>query len=80
MASESSKLDEAFASIDQAIHEQNIDDALSKVQKIAGIETGDVAGLFFSDFDNPYEAWSEADTLARRNILKDYLTIEAQYI
>lgn len=80
MPSEAAKIENAKALIGQAAKEEHLDDALAIVMEAAGITSGDVAGQFFSEFDDEYEHWETADEGERLSLLDRYLKAEAAYV
>lgn len=57
-----------------ASHEPDLDRALYPLQCAAGIDSGDVAGMFFSGARG--DIWPKAPTDARLAMLRDYLETE----
>lgn len=52
----------------------DFDDALACLQRLLGVENGDLAGAVFSD----PEPWNRADTSGRWSILLDYIAQETR--
>jgi len=59
----------------------DLDDAISRLQKVAGIEDGGVASLVFSGVDDAgrdsYAIWKTASTFRRRRMIMLWLSAEA---
>lgn len=53
--------------------------AIKRLQDIAGVKTGDVAGQFFSDYDDLDIFWEHATLEERIEALTNYLQVEATF-
>ena len=73
------QLDAARAIIASAAALENIDEAIAAIMAQAGITSGDVAGLFFSKFDDVHEHWSALDLYSRQTLMSEYLDFEEVY-
>lgn len=65
--------------IAQAAKDNDLNRAVRLLQDAAGITTGDVAGIAFSD-DRNEEWWPTASVAARSEALRDYVEIEGFYL
>jgi len=57
----------------------DVDGACRIVQDAIGQTSGDIAGNFFSQFDNADHDWSVATLLQRVDWLREYIEIEESY-
>lgn len=60
--------------IGRAAHTDDVDVAVKSLQDIAGITTGDIAGIVFSDFD-----WNSASASERVDQLYRWIAVERRY-
>ncbi|WP_423396036.1 hypothetical protein [Burkholderia sp. LMG 21824] len=65
------------ADIERCAEYDDLNDAVCELQDIAGIETGDRAGMWFATTD--CDVWPIASYEARRDMLAAYIAHEAQY-
>ena len=65
--------------IREAAKSDDPDSAIAQIMEAANITTGDVAGQFFSDFDDLQNHWSSISIDERTQLLSDYLDTEAIY-
>jgi hypothetical protein len=63
----------------QAIHADELDDAVSLLQTALGIETGDVAAIVFSELPKGDDSWLDLSTDERRKWLAKWLAAEFDY-
>jgi hypothetical protein len=66
--------------IAQAATDNDLNSALRLLQKAAGITTGDVAGIAFSDRRGDDDWWPAATLAERTEALLDYKDIEGFYL
>ena len=52
----------------------DINDPLYDIQKLLGVDSGDEAGMYFSDWDN--ESWDEMSTKEKEKALQKYVEYE----
>jgi hypothetical protein len=64
----------------KASEKNDLDNAVAIVQKEAGISTGDVAGVFFSDAFDDTGDWVSLTSLQRISLLKKYLNHERSLV
>ncbi|GLC91924.1 hypothetical protein Tamer19_13320 [Cupriavidus sp. TA19] len=62
--------------IDAAVQESDLNEALYPLQRAAGIDAGDVAGVFFSGDDKNEVTWRTAHPQQRKSWLLEYLELE----
>ncbi len=69
--------------VGDAIAHEDIDDALRSVMDQCGIDSGDVAGLFFTSMQsgpNPQGRWFDMTLAERRALLLDWLAFESAHL
>uniref|UniRef100_UPI003F494579 hypothetical protein n=1 Tax=Cupriavidus necator TaxID=106590 RepID=UPI003F494579 len=64
------------AMIDAAAQVNDLNDALYPLQRAAGIDSGDVAGVFFSGDGKSETTWTIASPAVREIWLEEYLSLE----
>jgi hypothetical protein len=64
------------AMIDAAALVDDLNEGLYPLQRAAGIDAGDVAGVFFSGNDKNETTWTTAPPAVREKWLQDYLNLE----
>lgn len=57
----------------------DINKALYELQTFLGVESGDVAGIHFSGFDDIETTWKTADKTLRLKIIADYIKSEITF-
>ncbi|RDK06086.1 hypothetical protein DN412_33250 [Cupriavidus lacunae] len=62
--------------IDAAALVDDLNEALYPLQRAAGIDAGDVAGVFFSGNDKNESTWATASPAVREQWLQEYLDLE----
>lgn len=64
--------------IGQSAKANDLDAAISLLQSVCGISSGDTAAIFFSEFDGPRssDGWISATEAERVEILREYLQFE----
>jgi hypothetical protein len=65
--------------LDDVTNESDLDDALVMAQENIGVDTGDVAGVFFSKYKDADAMWEKSTPSKRLSILKEYLKVEESY-
>jgi len=63
-----------FGDVEDAAFVADIDEAIARLQGIAGIEDGGVASVVFSGFD-----WENAMVISRMSRISQWLTVERSY-
>ena len=62
--------------INNILSEDDLDIAIYNLQDKLNIKTGDIAGIFFSKYDNANEYWKNANKKERKEIIIEYLELE----
>jgi hypothetical protein len=79
MSNQIERITQARLIIKEAAKSNDPDSAIAKLMAEANIASGDVAGQFFSDFDDLQDYWSSISIEERTQLLSDYLDTEAIY-
>lgn len=61
------------------ISEDDLDDAMRELQGIIGVESGDVCGVYWSDYDGADEHWASSNEELRMDHVRKYLELETSY-
>jgi hypothetical protein len=61
------------------ISEDDLDDAMRELQGIIGVKSGDVCGVYWSDYDDADEHWSSSNEELRMEHVRKYLELETSY-
>ena len=61
------------------ISEDDLDDAMRELQVIIGVESGDVCGVYWSDYDGADEHWASSNEELRMDHVRKYLELETSY-
>ena len=68
------------AAIMKASDNPDLNEAVELVQKALGVQTGDIAGLFFADTYHDEDAWKRLDADRRSLLLLDYVRTEMTWL
>ncbi|MBE1295490.1 hypothetical protein RYZ18_02385 [Roseovarius sp. 10] len=79
MSSQTERIARARLAINEAAQISNPDNAIAMLMEKAEISSGDVAGQFFSEFDDLQAYWTSISIEKRATLLSDYLDTEAIY-
>ena len=79
MSSQPERISRARQAINEAAQISNPDHAIAMLMEKAEISSGDVAGQFFSEFDDLQAYWTSISIEKRATLLSDYLDTEAIY-
>jgi hypothetical protein len=80
MFGKTDQIDRARLLIEEVILVQKVDEAIALLMTEAEIITGDVAGQYFSEFDNLQDHWESLSADARAELLSRYLDTEAVFV
>ena len=61
------------------ISEDDLDDAMRELQGIIGVESGDVCGVYWSEYDDADEHWASSNEELRMEHVRKYLELETSY-
>ena len=79
MSSQIERISRARQAINEAVQISNPDNAIAILMEKAEISSGDMAGQFFSEFDDLQAYWTSISIEKRATLLSDYLDTEAIY-
>ena len=64
---------------EDAIGEDDLDEALRMIQDYIGQEYGDVASVWATEYDDLQETWANATDVERLDMIESYLAVEDSY-
>lgn len=67
------------ADIKSVLEIDNLDDALFPLQEIAKVESGDVAGMVFSGYEDQYVEWHNGAPEKREAMIRHWIDTEKLY-
>ena len=67
-----------FQTIENILETDDLNDSLGDIQDIINQDAGDDAGVFFSDYDDINDEWSDFSHQKKNKILLDYIKYEKE--
>jgi len=64
---------------EEAINEDDVNEALRIIQDYIGQKYGDIAGVWATEYDNLEETWANATDVERLDMIESYLAVEDSY-